>query len=315
MNCILQAFTHTPTLRDYFLSDKHVCLHNKNPIQNQYNRSKLSTNPQDNYCLVCELVLLFQEFYSGKRSIHIPYHLLYQVWTAMKHLAGYEQQDAHEFFIAVLNSLHKNCIENDEECIHLNKLETKFINYNNCHCIIDKIFTGGLQSDVICSNCNYISTKVDPFWDISLDLRHNNLNNSDKLEDCLVRFTLPETLSSFNCSECKSTNDAKKQLTMKNLPVVCCFHLKRFEHSNKIHKKISTHISFPEVLDMSPFMSEKSGKDVEKKYFLFAVVNHHGNLESGHYTSFIRLTHDQWFVFLILSFKSVFEKKKKLYNF
>lgn len=171
MNCILQTFTHTPTLRDYFLSDKHVCLSNKNPYQNQSRRAFSNNNPASTYCLVCELVVLFQEFYSGKRSIHIPFHLLYQVWTAMKHLAGYEQQDAHEFFIAALNSLHKNCIENDEECISLNKLDTlKSTNYNNCHCIIDKIFTGGLQSDVICSNCDYVSTKVDPFWDISLDL-------------------------------------------------------------------------------------------------------------------------------------------------
>lgn len=170
MNCILQTFTHTPTLRDYFLSDKHVCRHNKHPSQNQSTRPRFQSASINDYCLVCELVLLFQEFYSGKRSIHIPFHLLYQVWTAMKHLAGYEQQDAHEFFIAALNSLHKNCVENDQECIDLNKQGASLTNYNNCHCIIDKIFTGGLQSDVICSNCDYVSTKVDPFWDISLDL-------------------------------------------------------------------------------------------------------------------------------------------------
>ena len=149
----------------------------------------------------------------------------------------------------------------------------------------------------------------------------NNLNKTENdskaseslnLEDCLIRFTLPETLSSFNCSLCKCTNDAKKQLSMKNLPIVCCFHLKRFEHSNRIHKKISTHISFPEILDMSPFMSlnqTKAGRENNEhqknkaatddtnqyKYFLFAVVNHHGTLESGHYTSFIRQTHDQWY--------------------
>lgn len=131
----------------------------------------------------------------------------------------------------------------------------------------------------------------------------NKPTDSLKLEDCLVRFTLPETLNSFKCSVCTSTNDAKKQLTMKHLPIVCCFHLKRFEHSNKIHKKINTHISFPEILDMSPFMSNHINNEsstpavenTENKYFLFAVVNHHGTLESGHYTSFIRLTHDQWF--------------------
>lgn len=50
------------------------------------------------------------EFYSGKRSPYIPFRLLHQVWTQVKHLAGYEQQDAHEFFIAALNTIHKNFI-------------------------------------------------------------------------------------------------------------------------------------------------------------------------------------------------------------
>lgn len=77
MNCILQTFTHTPTLRDYFLSDKHVC------CSVQSYKNKLSTS-----CLVCELVTLFQEFYSGKRSPHVPFNFLHQVWTQVKHLAG-----------------------------------------------------------------------------------------------------------------------------------------------------------------------------------------------------------------------------------
>jgi ubiquitin carboxyl-terminal hydrolase 22/27/51 len=31
--------------------------------------------------------------------------------------------------------------------------------------------------------------------------------------------------------------------------------LQRFEHSTGYHKKISTYVSFPEELDMTPFMS------------------------------------------------------------
>ena len=130
------------------------------------------------------------------------------------------------------------------------------------------------------------------------------LPDSLNLQALLANFTLPEVLNTFNCSFCKCTKEARKQLTMKNLPIVCCFHLKRFEHSNKVHKKISTHISFPEILDMSPFMSKPTATteskpnmayNDSKKYFLFAVVNHMGTLESGHYTSFIRLDRDQWF--------------------
>ena len=40
---------------------------------------------------------------------HTPYRLLHLVWTHARHLAGYEQQDAHEFLIAALDVLHQHC--------------------------------------------------------------------------------------------------------------------------------------------------------------------------------------------------------------
>ncbi len=52
---------------------------------------------------------LLPQFYSGHRSPHIPFRLLHLVWTHARHLAGYEQQDAHEFLIAALDVLHRHC--------------------------------------------------------------------------------------------------------------------------------------------------------------------------------------------------------------
>ena len=57
--------------------------------------------------LLC--VCVSEQFYSGHRSPHIPYKLLHLVWTHARHLAGYEQQDAHEFLIAALDVLHRHC--------------------------------------------------------------------------------------------------------------------------------------------------------------------------------------------------------------
>ena len=51
----------------------------------------------------------------------------------------YEQQDAHEFFIATLDLLHRHLIHRTER-----KTGTQ------CDCIVDTIFTGKLQSDVVC---------------------------------------------------------------------------------------------------------------------------------------------------------------------
>lgn len=49
------------------------------------------------------------QFYSGVSMPHTPYRLLHLVWTHARHLAGYEQQDAHEFLIATLDVLHQHC--------------------------------------------------------------------------------------------------------------------------------------------------------------------------------------------------------------
>ncbi|MCJ8738213.1 hypothetical protein PDJAM_G00033000 [Pangasius djambal] len=305
MNCIVQALTHTPLLRDFFLSDRHKC------------------EMQANSCLVCEMSQLFQEFYSGHRSPHIPFRLLHLVWTHARHLAGYEQQDAHEFLIAALDVLHRHCKGDDNG--------KKANNPNHCNCIIDQIFTGGLQSDVTCQVCHGVSTTIDPFWDISLDLPGSSTpfwplspgsdgsvvngeshpSGATTLTDCLRRFTRPEHLGSsakIKCSGCHSYQESTKQLTMKRLPIVACFHLKRFEHSAKLRRKITTYVSFPLELDMTPFMASSKESRMngqyqqpvdslnnDNKYSLFAVVNHQGTLESGHYTTFIRQHKDQWF--------------------
>lgn len=34
---------------------------------------------------------------------------------------------------------------------------------------------------------------------------------------------------------------------------------------------------------------------VISRYSLFAVINHSGSLDAGHYTAFIRQQHDHWF--------------------
>lgn len=143
MNSIIQTMMHIPMLRDYFLSDQHSCRHQSDVDEN-------------NQCLMCEIshifqvilfwliLFVFQEFYSGEKQPYIPSKMLHLVWTHAKQLAGYEQKDAHEFFISALNVLHK----------HSDSLSMK-VNPNECRCIIDRLFTGQLQSDLTCGKCGY----------------------------------------------------------------------------------------------------------------------------------------------------------------
>ncbi|XP_022217626.2 ubiquitin carboxyl-terminal hydrolase nonstop, partial [Drosophila obscura] len=292
MNCIVQALVHTPLLSDYFMSDRHDC------------------GKSSHKCLVCEVSRLFQEFYSGSRSPLSLHRLLHLIWNHAKHLAGYEQQDAHEFFIATLDVLHRHCVKakaehesksnNSSSGSGTNSTSSTTSSYGQCNCIIDQIFTGMLQSDVVCQACKGVSTTFDPFWDISLDLGETTTHGGvtpKTLIDCLERYTRAEHLGSaakIKCSTCKSYQESTKQFSLRTLPSVVSFHLKRFEHSALIDRKISSFIQFPVEFDMTPFMSEKKNAYGDFRFSLYAVVNHVGTIDTGHYTAYVRHQKDTW---------------------
>ena len=48
----------------------------------------------------------FQFYNGGKEPLSLN-RLLYLIWRNKQLLAAYEQQDAHEFFIAILDLIHK----------------------------------------------------------------------------------------------------------------------------------------------------------------------------------------------------------------
>ena len=59
-------------------------------------------------------------------------------------------------------------------CIHLSSLSLHLFldpTKDGCNCIIHRVFTGGMQSDLTCLQCGHLSTTIEPFWDISVDIR------------------------------------------------------------------------------------------------------------------------------------------------
>ncbi|KAK6782289.1 hypothetical protein RDI58_020085 [Solanum bulbocastanum] len=131
---------------------------------------------------------------------------------------------------------------------------------------------------------------------ISLDLSVCNSNRKDfssksskpieSLVGCLDLFTRPEKLGSdqkLYCENCQENQETSKQMSIKNLPLVLCVHIKRFEHSptRKMSKKIDRHVQFLFSFDMKPYLSSSI---VRKRYgnriFLF-----YGD-ESDVYTEF-----------------------------
>ncbi|XP_020265798.1 ubiquitin carboxyl-terminal hydrolase 22-like isoform X2 [Asparagus officinalis] len=313
MNSVLQALVHTPPLKNHFLGHREVC-------RLRRRRRRAAGGAGEVSCLACDLDGVFSAVFSGERMPYSPAQFLYSWWQHSTTLAGYEQQDAHEFFISMLDRIHEK-----EQPNHSNK------GIGDCHCIVHKVFAGILRSDVTCTICGFTSTTYDPCVDISLDLEPNNGSSvsagkstkqssnpiTSTLMGCLDHFTRPEKLGSdqkLHCQNCQIKQDSVKQMSIRKLPLVLCFHIKRFEHSliQRTSKKINQYVKFPFSLDMTSYLSssiirkrfgtrifafegdESEVSSLSSEFEIFAVVSHMGQMESGHYVTYLRLR-DQWY--------------------
>ena len=86
------------------------------------------------------------------------------------------------------------------------------------------------------------------------------------------------------CENCKKKQKAIKKIEIYNSPKILIIQIKRFNHYNKINTKVN----FPlKDLDINNYIiSNKNNSSI--KYDLFAVANHYGSLNYGHYTAFCK---------------------------
>ena len=111
------------------------------------------------------------------------------------------------------------------------------------------------------------------------------------LEYCFKQLTLQDDLDKFNqwfCPTCKKFVRATASLSIWSVPDVLIIHLKRFVEREGIFKKLTTFVDIPINLNMTKFITgpQKLAEDErEHEYKLYAIINHLGILEGGHYTA------------------------------
>ena len=65
---------------------------------------------------------------------------------------------------------------------------------------------------------------------------------------------------------------------------------------NRKKKKNKVEIDFDEQLNLSSFIDKDCYNNNNYKYNLYAVANHHGKIETGHYYAYIKIR-ENWFEF------------------
>ncbi|XP_060696715.1 ubiquitin carboxyl-terminal hydrolase 31 isoform X2 [Hemiscyllium ocellatum] len=128
------------------------------------------------------------------------------------------------------------------------------------------------------------------------------------LSQCFHLYTKEEQLApddAWRCPHCKQLQQGSIKLSLWTLPDVLIIHLKRFKQEGDKRTKLQNLVKFPLTgLDMTPHVVKRSqsswslpshwspwrrpyglGRDPEDYlYDLYAVCNHHGTMQGGHYT-------------------------------
>jgi len=119
----------------------------------------------------------------------------------------------------------------------------------------------------------------------------------------------------WRCASCNRPQQCVKKLSLWSVPDILVIHLKRFHQSNSQGTKLETLVEFPiQDLDMSPHIVHRSQLNQfnsngtgslgyhwspwktqqrhlhrsDNIYDLYAICNHHGSMQSGHYTAYCR---------------------------
>ncbi|XP_048332475.2 ubiquitin carboxyl-terminal hydrolase 18 [Ziziphus jujuba] len=267
-NVVLQCLTFTRPLVAYLLEKGHrlECIRN-------------------DWCFLCEFQTHLER---ASRSLQAfsPTNIISRLRNIGGNLGYGRQEDAHEFMRFAIDTMQSICLDEfgGEKAVPPASQETT---------IIQHIFGGYLQSQVICTACNKISNQYENMMDLTVEIH----GEAASLEECLDQFTVEELLHGENMYKCDGCNDyvkASKRLMVKQAPNILTIALKRFQSGR--FGKLNKSVTFPETLDLSPYMSEAgNGLDI---YKLYAVVVHVDMLNAsffGHYICYTKDFRGNWY--------------------
>uniref|UniRef100_A0A6M2DLA7 Ubiquitin carboxyl-terminal hydrolase n=1 Tax=Xenopsylla cheopis TaxID=163159 RepID=A0A6M2DLA7_XENCH len=284
MNSIIQCLSNTNFLMHYFCEGTY--------------REHLNKNNETKGRIAEEVANVITSLWSGHYRTLVIREFKNVLGQFNKLFRGCGQQDSHEFLMILIDLLHldlqicrpKSNLDNLSPSEKAWKEFTK-----DRESIILKLFYGQIKSTVTCIECARESITFDSFSNLSLELPTSSTRCS--LSDCLSLYLNGERITGWKCPVCKAKREAVKKLDISKLPPILVIHFKRFyadSFSNNVYHKKQTYIDFP-IFDF--VVTTDVGKKYAK-YSLYAVSNHYGSMESGHYTAYCKShVYDKWYKF------------------
>jgi len=199
---------------------------------------------------------------------------------------AFRQNDSHEFYIHLIDSLCSNNNKNNKKLSNVNSPELlwdDFLSVNNEQ--LAKIFHGQTLTSIRCSNCDNTKEIYEIFNCIILDLPQDDEKSSicRLFINYLNKEIQDDPANLYYCEHCKSNTISEKKPSIYRLPKKLILILKKYsskgQHKIKLNKKLKIR---------EPY----SGNIL--KYSLTGVVFHHGTFNYGHYNC-ITNVNDIWY--------------------
>ena len=289
LNSCMQALSHTYELTTFLHSDKY-----KNHLKT------LTDNIIINEWIdLCNVMWSQNGIVSPKRFVHNVQQLAIKKDREL--FTGWAQNDLPEFLLFLVECMHnsiargvkmniKGTVKNNTDKLATACYQMLKQTYSNEYSEIMDMFYGIYVSELSALNGKQVySHRPESFFILDLEIPGPNCS----LYDCFTSFTKYETLDGENAwynEEKGKKIDVKKRITFWSLPKILIITLKRFSFDGK--KKRQDLVDIPLTdLTLSPFVSGYNKK--QYIYDLYAVCNHSGNTQGGHYTAFVK-TNTTW---------------------
>jgi ubiquitin carboxyl-terminal hydrolase 8 len=292
INSIIQILLHTPYF-NYILQ----------------NTQNLKNNNMENI-----IVKQWIEFYTKTvlyKSIS-PHNLIYSIRKYIKKLDN-NQQDASEFLIQLIDIFKialarpvriniSNTYGQNKNNLYIECYKRIQQLYSNEYSELVDIFNGMLITEIKYLNKNIISRTFDSYSILQLPTPNIKISN---IYNCLDLLWSTETLTDYTID---STNIFESSSSLQNssitnmvvlktyylwlTPKILILNLKKYN----THNKFNTYIDIPHNLNLTKYLYD--GCTDKPIYTLYAICNHDGDMNQGHYYSYIFIQHlNKWVIF------------------
>lgn len=214
--------------------------------------------------------------------------------TGFSHLFSGEQNDPHEFLAYILDKIHN--AKSSKVSIGLpknyNSLEPYFKLYlEHFKKRYEKDFSMFVRNlyyymlNVIdCGACHNKTYEVSPNDIICIPLPKNWRNMVEiTLYDCLNEMFCIESID-YKCEKCGNTENNRLDKKILNKPQTFIIKIKKYAQIGNNLCKINRMVRYPETININNYVCGNS----EDTYRLYAIINHVGVLNTGHYYSYIK---------------------------